>query len=56
MMFWELVAIVAGLVLAPPAGWLLGAWMADHTYCRDQSMETEHDHALPRDVERRHLA
>ena len=55
MMFWELVAIVAGLVLAAPAGWLLGAWMAGHTYCRDQSMENEHDHALPRYVERRHL-
>ena len=24
--------IVGGLVLAPPTGWLLGAWLADLTY------------------------
>ena len=24
--------LVVGLVLAPPTGWLLGAWLADLTY------------------------
>jgi hypothetical protein len=27
-----LTLIVLGLVLAPPTGWLLGAWLADLTY------------------------
>jgi DNA-binding helix-hairpin-helix protein with protein kinase domain len=27
-----LTLVVVGLVLAPPTGWLLGAWLADLTY------------------------
>jgi len=27
-----LTLLVVGLVLAPPTGWLLGAWLADLTY------------------------
>jgi hypothetical protein len=26
-----LIVVVVGLVLAPPTGWLLGAWLADLT-------------------------
>ena len=28
------ILIVVGLVLAPPTGWLLGAWLADLTYAK----------------------
>ena len=31
-MGWEIAAIVVGLMLAPPAGWLIGSWMADQTF------------------------
>ena len=27
-----LTLVIVGLVLAPPTGWLLGAWLADLTY------------------------
>lgn len=27
--------IITGLILAPPTGWLIGAWMAERTYPRN---------------------
>lgn len=32
-----MILVTLGLILAPPAGWLLGAWLADLTYAKAES-------------------